>query len=209
MRRALLLLAFAALPALGYANQNTAQAEFAAGLSALQHHNYKLALQDFRQLASHGYAAAEYNLGVMYDIGLGVPQNEEKAFNWYRLAAAQGVTKAEYNLGSMYDNGQGVPQDYAKALTWYRLAAADGNSDAENNVGFMYFYGDGVPQDYVKAYKWLLLAKATMPATDHSYAKITRVITTVAGMMTPAQIAQAQQEASAWYAVHHHAGSSQ
>ena len=63
-------------------------------------------------IAEQGYAPAQYNLGIMYDNGYGVPQDYAEAMKWYRLAAEQGHTDAQYNLGLMYDNGRGVPQDY-------------------------------------------------------------------------------------------------
>ena len=62
--------------------------------------------------ADQGYAAAQFNLGVRYDEGEGVPQDDEEAVRWYRLAADQGDADAQFNLGTMYAEGQGVPQDY-------------------------------------------------------------------------------------------------
>ena len=59
--------------------------------------------------AKHGDAAAQYNLGWMYDDGVGVPPDEDEAARWYRLAAEQGHVRAQFNLGVMYDNGRGAP----------------------------------------------------------------------------------------------------
>jgi TPR repeat protein len=61
---------------------------------------------------------AQYNLGLMYGKGWGVPQDYAEAAKWYRRAAEQGYAKAQYNLGVMYYNGEGVPQDYAEAVKW-------------------------------------------------------------------------------------------
>ena len=61
----------------------------------------------YRLAADQGDAGAQYNLGVMYDNGQGVPQNYAEAVKWYRLAADQGDASAQYNLGVMYDNGRG------------------------------------------------------------------------------------------------------
>lgn len=41
-----------------------------------------------------------------------------------------------------------------------------------------------------------------MSATNRNYAMLSNNVKQLAAMMTPAQIAQAQQEASAWYATH-------
>jgi len=53
-------------------------------------------------LAEQGSAEAQYNLGLMYANGDGVPQNDEEAVRWYRLAAEQGDANAQFNLGGMY-----------------------------------------------------------------------------------------------------------
>jgi hypothetical protein len=43
-----------------------------------------------RPLAEQGDANAQYNLGVIYDNGLGVPQDKVRAHMWFSLSAAQG-----------------------------------------------------------------------------------------------------------------------
>ncbi len=212
MKRTLLLLTIALVaPAVVHATTATANAELQAGLVAHHRGDYQQAFADFRQLAAQGNADAEAHLGGMYSNGQGVPQDIAKAMKWYRLAAAQGNADAEALLGALYTIGRtplgrGVPKNYAKALKWYRLAAAQGEADAEFGLGMMYTNGQGVPQDYVAAYKWYLIAKATMSATSPYYAVVSNNVKQLAARMTPAQIAQAQQEAFAWYAAHEHAG---
>ena len=80
----------------------------------------------YRKAAAQGHAAAQYNLGVMYGNGWGVPQDYEEAMRWYLKAADQGYAAAQYDLGIIYDNGLGVTQDYVQAHTWYNIAAARG-----------------------------------------------------------------------------------
>ena len=102
--------------------------DFQKGLAAAQAGDFATALKEWKPLAEAGDAVAQFNLGVMYDIGDGVPQDYAEAVKWYRLAAEQGYVAAQYNLGTMYDNGKGVPQDYAEAVKWYRLAAEQGDA---------------------------------------------------------------------------------
>ena len=59
-------------------------------------------LDELRALADQGDVDAQFNLGVMYDNGEGVPQDYAEAVRWYRLAAEQGNASAQFNLGSMY-----------------------------------------------------------------------------------------------------------
>ena len=91
---------------------------------------------DFREtkrLAERGLAFAQVNLGLMYDLGEGVPENDAAAARLYRLAAEQGNALAQTNLGLMYANGEGVPQNNAIAYMWWSVAAAQGNESARGN----------------------------------------------------------------------------
>ena len=73
-------------------------------------------ITEIRRLAEQGDVDAQFTLGVMYDRGEGVPQDDTEAVRWYRLAADQGHVTAQYNLGFMYDYGEGLPDDYVLAL---------------------------------------------------------------------------------------------
>ena len=122
------------------------------GVAAYHRADYATALRELRPLAEQGNAQAQYALGIMYNKGEGVPQNDAEAVKWWRKAAEQGHAIAQYTLGILYDMGLGVPQDYAKSLQWYRKAAEQGDAEAQSNLGLMYYDGKGVPQDYAKAW---------------------------------------------------------
>ena len=83
----------------------------------------------FLKAAKQGNAVAQYNLGVMYQQGKGVPKNDKTAGKWYTLAAEQGDADAQSNLGWMYYNGRGVLQDYVRAHMWFNIAASLGDKD--------------------------------------------------------------------------------
>jgi len=76
-----------------------------------------------KKKAEAGNASAQFNLGLMYAKGEGVPKDDAEALRWYRKAADQGNAPAQSNLGVMYANGRGVPKDDAEAYAWYNLAA--------------------------------------------------------------------------------------
>ncbi len=167
-------------------------AELSEGYKAIQRRDYETALVIFRQLAAQGNAAAQYNLGVIYDKGLGVAQNYKAAVKWYRKAAAQGNASAQYNLGAMYGNGLGVRQDYGEAMRWYEMAADQGNAAAQYNLGIMYDSGLGVTQDYVQAHIWYNIAAARGLKTSRKNRDL------IAKSMSPEQIAEAQRLAREW-----------
>ena len=55
-------------------------------------------------MAEQGDADAQNNLGVMYNEGQGVPQDNKEAVKWWRLSAGQRVEQAQYNLALMRDD---------------------------------------------------------------------------------------------------------
>ena len=117
----------------------------------------RIAAQDIAALkekAASGDVYAEYNLGVIYHEGTGVPKDYVQAAAWFRKAADQGNATAEWSLGAAYNFGQGVTQDYAQAALWYTKAAAQGNADAQCYLGQLYLNGQGVSQDYGQAAAW-------------------------------------------------------
>ncbi len=116
---------------------------------------FNVAEYKWRPLAEQGNAEAQYKLGVAYDNGEGVRQNDKEAVLWYRRAADQGFAKAQNSLGLAYFKGRGVPQNYAEAVKWYRKAVEQGNALAQNSLGVAYYYGRGVPQNYEEAVKWV------------------------------------------------------
>lgn len=92
--------------------------------------------QDFKQLreaAEQGEAKAQYNLGVMYYKGDGVPQHYGEAAKWFLQAAEQGHAEAQYNLGVMYRDGQGLPRKFVNAHVLFNLAAAQGDKKASKD----------------------------------------------------------------------------
>ena len=54
-------------------------------------------------LAEAGDALGQYNLGVLYSEGRGVPQDYVQARAWYEKAAAQGDAKAQIALQMLDD----------------------------------------------------------------------------------------------------------
>jgi TPR repeat protein len=113
------LLSFAAVPAL---------ADFQAGLDAYQKGDYIGAAKEWRPLAEDGDATAQFNLGLLYLDGHGVPQSSAEAATWFRRAAEQDYAQAQHNLGAMYGTGQGVKRDYVQAYKWLNICAAKGNT---------------------------------------------------------------------------------
>lgn len=108
----------------------------------------------YRKAAEQGDAQAQFNLGVAYDNGEGVPQDVQRAAAWTRKAAEQGHANAQYNLGVSYENTAKACQRRSPSSGLYRKAAEQGNTLAQYNLGVIYSNGQGVPQDAAQGITW-------------------------------------------------------
>jgi TPR repeat protein len=102
--------------------------------SAFQRTDYATAMALWRPLAEQGNALAQFNLGVMYDKGDGVPQDYAAAVTWFRKAAAQGDVLAQHFLGLMYYQGEGVVQDLVQAHMWLNLAVSRSTAAERHSI---------------------------------------------------------------------------
>lgn len=84
----------------------------------------------WQALAQRGNAEANFNLGILYEDGLGVNQDLAQALLYYETAAIGGSFKAQYRLGLLYFVGKTVPLDKIKAKHWLTKAAAEGDRDS-------------------------------------------------------------------------------
>lgn len=69
--------------------------------------------------AQKGNAIAQYLLGIMYQQGKSVKQNDKTAITWYTKAAEQNYRLAQYALVGIYKYGKGTPASSEKVNYWY------------------------------------------------------------------------------------------
>lgn len=108
--------------------------------------------------ATRGDAAAQYEVGLRYANGEGVPQDMAEAAKWFERAAKQGLTAAEYRLATQYEKGRGVAQSDTLAREWYEKAAKGGNVKAMHNLAVIHAEGRGTAQDFKTAAQWFTQA---------------------------------------------------
>jgi hypothetical protein len=96
--------------------------------------SHPIAPAEVRRLADQGDADAQWQLGVLYHDGDGVPKDDTQAMQWFQRAAEQGYVRAQSTLGAYYWAGRGVPQDYSKAYFWSQLALAQGDEISKSRL---------------------------------------------------------------------------
>lgn len=110
---------------------------FEQSLAAVERGDEVAAFTGFKKLGEQGNAKAQFNLGLMYHSGRGVPEDDQQAMAWYRKAAEQGDADAQYNLGEMYRNERSTLKDEQSAYFWLLLASAQGHQNAARNRDFV------------------------------------------------------------------------
>jgi hypothetical protein len=83
--------------------------------------------EELRKLADAGDAEAQWQMGLRYHNGDGVPHDDAQAMQWFLRAAQQGHVTAQATLGAYYWAGRGVPEDLSKAYFWSAIANAGGD----------------------------------------------------------------------------------
>ena len=202
------------------ANQGLAEAQNEVGILYQRgwgvEQNDAEAAKWYRLAADQGLASSENNLADSYALGRGVSQNFVEALKWYRIAADQGSSYAQNIVGIAYEHGISVAQDDAEAVRWYRRAANqiyDRPNDTwvhspQYNFAGMYASGRGTAQDYVHALMWFTLAAAFGDTKSPDAFGVDLLGTSkltaleqrdrLLGLMTSAQIAEAEKLAQEW-----------
>lgn len=143
----------------GPAHANDAVANARALIAKAQ---YAEAVRTLDPLAKSGNAEAQYQLGVLYYNGKGVPEDEKKAVQLLTSSAQQGNVDAMYQLGNAYTFGaqtsQLVDDADVEAAGWYFKAAKAGNADAQYSIGLLFLAGKGLEKNEKEALYWMQLA---------------------------------------------------
>ena len=133
------------------ASAQNAEKLYQEGKALYDAKDYSKAVPKLKTAAERGHKKAQYRLGLCYDKGKGVTENDTQAFQWYSKSAAQGYAKAQYQLGKCYKDGEGVAKDRKKAVDWFTKAAKQDNADAQYQLAKAYLKGKGVAADETKA----------------------------------------------------------
>lgn len=152
--------AIAQSPRLPHYRALLARAYFARG-------DYALALEQYNAAARMGDLRALFSLGVLHEIGAGVPTDFDQAIAFYRQSADGGFAEAQINLAFEFYVGENLPEDRQLAVDLMQEAAAQGNRLALFNLGAFalenlgdgpsaalgYFERAGIA-GYAKGYYW-------------------------------------------------------
>jgi ankyrin repeat protein len=92
---------------------------------------YDLLNKKLSVLATSGDGAAQYQLGVNFEKGLGVTIDSDKSMGWYRSAADQGYVKAQFSLAILLLD---QPEGRRRAIQYLEMAAENGHAMAARKL---------------------------------------------------------------------------
>jgi len=135
------------------------------------------ALAAYRKAAEAGDDNAEYNIGLMYEQGEGVPKDARQALEWYRKAVAHGSAQAMNNVAWQYaTSSDPAVRNPAEALKYAMQAvAADKDHPNPNFLDTLAEaqYVNGLYQDAVKT-EQQAIALVSQPERDQFQKSLTK-----------------------------------
>ena len=114
-----------------------AQNSFEEAVALFQDKDYKAAREIAETFAKKGDANAMAMLGVIYQKGLGVTADLNKAVDWFAEAGEKGDVGAQYTLAEIYLDGALGEPDTERGRYWLLQAAAQHKPEAEHRLGLM------------------------------------------------------------------------
>jgi len=117
--------------------------------------DYKGAINKWMDLVEKQYAPAQASMAWLYQAGLGVEKDLEKAISLYDAAAKSGNAVAQNNLGVIYEQGLGgLTKNYHQARKLYQQSAENGYRFAQYNYANLLENGLGGALDKALAIRW-------------------------------------------------------
>ena len=165
--------------------------DFFEAYEAFQRGDYDEARAVWSKFAYAGDVDAQFNLGTLYENGLGVDADAEKAARWYRAAASRRVDLARLALARLQRAGALELEPDEDQIKLLEIAARRGLAEAQYELGVAYDHGLGVTQNHATAAGWYHRA-AEQGLTDAQYNLATLYDE---GLGTPRDFEQARE----WY----------
>lgn len=122
--------------------------------------NKAAAVEQCRRRADAGEAGAQYDMGLLSQVGKHVAKDGRAAASWMKKSADGGDIDALATLGVYYLRGPGVERDAERGLGMIREAADKGSFVGMVSLAYAYYDGSGVKQDKKTSRKLLRKAAA-------------------------------------------------
>ncbi len=156
-----------------FASVLAADPKLAPALALYEQGKFSEAAVEFEKLGRKGSLLAQYYMGEMLVLGLGVKADPAAALVWLQEPAQSGLAPAQLAMGQAFE-AEGPQQDLDRAVALYRLAS-DQLPVARYRLGLMFMAGKGVESRPDLAFKLVESAAVKdVPAAELVYATMLR-----------------------------------
>lgn len=129
-------------------------AAYKDAVAQFQKGEYGSAFSAFRTLSESEDSNSRFYLGFMYNYGLGVARNLQRAIYWYEKSALAGNMQAQHNLGVLYISGVTGSPNYDMGIRWLHEAAQQGSTPSYTELGKAYLKRGEDLSDLCSAIYW-------------------------------------------------------
>jgi hypothetical protein len=143
------------------AEDGNIEAQYYLALVYMAQKDFSRAIIWFEKSGNGGNHSAYFQIGVMYDNGLGVPKNPLNAKDWYRksrLAEAKNRSEYENEVYEMVDSERLKKTTMLAMVEKLKGRAQNGDPDAQFKFAQQLDFGMFVPRDLESAITWYLKA---------------------------------------------------
>jgi uncharacterized protein len=120
---------------------------------------YDKAVSFYRKAYEKGNATGAFGIGVLYQAGLGVKEDQAQAIAWFKRAADKNTGAALDSMGDIFNYEEEV-LNKPLALHMYLKAAEFGSRKRYAAIAKLYAENTGGVQNFTEAKKWYLRAGA-------------------------------------------------
>jgi len=126
----------------------------------------------YRSAIDWGDHMAEFQLGICYLLGDGVPKDPAHGYQLITKAAESGIPIAQCRLGLAYQSGDQIEVNHSEAIRWLIKSADQGVGEAYNALGNALWQGEGVEVNPANALaKYFMAASKGVPSAFCSIGK--------------------------------------
>ena len=133
-----------------------AEQHFTKGRALIKQNQVAQGIISLDNAAAQGHPQAAYELAALYESGLGVKQNYDRAKHYYEVAIQQGHSDAHFNLALLY-NGEKAPfSDLKRARQLMNVVAKQGDLEAQFVLANMLNSSSGqIVSEPAQSVQWL------------------------------------------------------
>ena len=126
------------------------------GDEAFSSKDYSLAMEEYKISSLYNSAYGCFRIGELYELGLGVSINIEKALEFYFRSKKMNYIPAIKKIAEFHYVGKHLGKNHDESFKLFRKASEMGDIESQELLARCYKEGIGVTVNYEEAFKWYM-----------------------------------------------------